>query len=261
VFHPRPIVSALGVLSGYPDFTTFMAAAATAHQNVEAADHRTRIPILVQPWLTPFNPTMGNAVGTPAFSYVLYPKLPPEGLYIKEATEAARKEQQRQLFQADVKAFEDKLRELMKDARATFGQKLDKDKAEKARAEARKYVDQWLKDRGLTAAGTKDPDDRFQIVTDPGLKPLNDLAKNEPDGTNSLSQKLFDSWDPRQLGIPGLTGGPEFNVKPFEPFWFPEDPMGDGLDKPNHFVWESEEVEPRTYNNLEKADKILNGHI
>ncbi|HJZ94354.1 MAG TPA: hypothetical protein VKE40_26050 [Gemmataceae bacterium] len=263
IFRPRPIVSALGMLAGNPDVTTFAGAAASVHQNVEMIDHQTRIPILVQPLLTPFNPTIGNALGTPALAYALNPKLPPEGLYIKAATEAARTEQRHLLFQADVKAFEDKLRELMKDARpmSMLGQKLDKDKAEKARAETRKYVDQWLKDRGLTAAGTKDPADRFQIVTDPGLKPLNDLAKNEPDGTNSLSQKLFDSWDPRQLGIPGLTGGPEFNVKPFEPFWFPEDPMGDGLDKPNHFVWESEEVEPRTYNNLENADKILNGEM
>jgi hypothetical protein len=261
IFRPRPIVSALGILAGNPDITTFAAAATSVHQNVEIVDHQTRVPILIQPLLTPFNPTLGNAIGMPALAYALNPKLPPEGLYIKDATEAARKEQRHLLFQADVKALKDKLRELTKDVWAAFGQKVDKAKADKGREEARKYVDQWLKDRGLTAAGTKEPADRFQIVSDPGLKPLNDLATSEPDGTNSLSQKLFDSWDPRSLGIPGISGGLEYNVKPFDPFWFPTDPMGEGLDKPNHLVWESEEVEPRAYNTLENADKILNGEM
>jgi len=254
VFHPRPIVSALGMLAGHPDVTTVVGALASVHQQVEVVDHQTRVPFLLQAWLTPFNPTLGNALGMPAFAYALNPKLPPEGLYIKEVTETIRKDQRRQLFLADVRALETKLRELMKDAAAArFGAKADKAKVEKGKEEARKYLDQWLKDRGLTVTATKEPVDEYGVVTAPELKPLNDLATAEPDGTNSLSKKLFETFDPRKV---------IFNTDLFEPFWFPEEPLGDSVDKPNHLVWISEEVEAKAYTGtLANADKQTNGEI
>jgi hypothetical protein len=255
VFHPRPIVSALGFLAGHPDITTVAGAAAAVHQQVEVIDHQTRIPFLLQPWLVPFNPNLGNAVGMPAFAYALNPKLPPEGLYIKEVTETVRKEQRHQLFLADVGALESKLSELMKEARqAKFARgAVDTAKVEKEKEEARKYLDQWLKDRGLTATGTKEPVDEFGVVSAPELKPLNDLATPEPDGTNSLSKRLFQLVDPqRGIYFPG----------PFHPYWFPEEPLGDSLDKPNHLVWISEEVQAKAYTGtLANADNQTRGEM
>src|SRR5262249_30137805 len=74
IFRPQPIVSALGLLAGGPDLTNFVAAAAAVHQHAEIADHRTRVPFLLQQVLTPFNPTLGNAIGLPALALAHAPK-------------------------------------------------------------------------------------------------------------------------------------------------------------------------------------------
>jgi hypothetical protein len=124
--------------------------------------------------------------------------------------------------------------------------KPDKAKVEKGREEAKKYLADWLKDRGLTAAGNKAPDDQWTIITDPGLKVLNDLAKKEPDGSNELSRKLFPDQQNRFAD----------EVKPFQPFWFPGDPAGASLDKPTQLVWQTEETAAVAYNNLDNADRI-----
>jgi hypothetical protein len=252
IFRPQPIISALGVLAGHPDITTATAAAVAVHQHVERLDHQARIPFLIQPVLTPFSPTLANALGLPAFSYALNPKLPPEGLYLGEAIAAAKDDQRRRLFQADIEQLETKLRKLIEgdvDPNVFPPPKPDKAKLEKGRAEARKHLTEWLKERGLTAVGTKAPVDQWAVVSDPDLAPLNTLATAEPDGTNSLSKRLFPA-DPRFNDTP-----------PFRPFWFPLDPAGEGLDRPNHLVWVSEEIEARTFNTLENADKLTNGEM
>jgi hypothetical protein len=252
VYRPQPIVSALGLLAGHPDVTTVTAALAAVHQQVERIDHHTRVPFLIQPVLTPFNPTLANALGMPAFSYALNPKLPPEGLYLGQAVAAARKQQRQQLFLADVHQLETKLRKLIEgdvDPTVFPPPKPDKAKVEKGRAEAKKYLATWLTERGLTPAGTKGPVDQFAIVNDPDLKPLNTAATPEADGTNSLSRRLFPT-DQR------------FNdTQPFRPFWFPADPAGDAADKPSHLAWVSEEVDAKTYNTLENADRLTAGEM
>ena len=111
-------------------------------------------------------------------------------------------------------------------------------------------MDEWLKERGLTAMGTKTAIDQYSVASDPDLKKLNELAIPEPDGTNSLSKKLFDIMDPRF---------PFPNMSPFQPEWFPAEGAGDGLDKPNYLMWVSEEIESKHYNTLANADAILNG--
>jgi hypothetical protein len=252
VFRPQPIASALGVLAGQADFANFIAATAAIHQQVERLDHQARVPLLLQAVLTPFNPTFGNGLGMPALAYAHIPKLPPEGLYLPEATANVRKEQVRNLFQADVRRLEDKLFEFTKDASPIIG-KPDKEKVAKAREEAKKYLADWLKERGLTAIATKTALDQFTLGTDPDLKALNAVATPEPDGTNSLSKQLFEMNDPR------FGGGPIVGV--YRPFWFPSDPAGEALDKPNHLVWETEDVAARDYNNLDNADKITNGEM
>jgi hypothetical protein len=256
IYRPQPIVSALGILAGNPDITTFAAATASVHQHVERFDHQTRVPFLLQAWLTPFSPTMGNALGMPAFAYALNPKLPPEGLYLAQAIKTAKTKQRRELFQADVRALEDKLAELMRDAGPSG--KGDKAKIEKGREEAKKHLETWLKDRGLTASGTKTPIDELSVSTNPDLKPLNDVAKSEPDGTNSLSKMLFEMTDPRSFG---MTGAPFARTQPFRPQWFPAEPVGEIADKPNHLVWVSEDTEARIYNSLENADRLTNGEM
>jgi hypothetical protein len=257
VFRPQPIASALGILVGIPDITTFAAAMGTVHQHAERFDHHVRIPILLQPVLTAFNPTLANALGMPAFAYALNPKAPPEGLYAPQALAALKKKQRQKLFQADVQELQNNLRKITSDPNLMFGTKPDKVKEEKSRADAKKLLDDWAKDRGLTIIGTPEPRDQFTIVTDPALKPLNDLALPEPDGSNSLVQRLFPQQDPR-MRMPVET-------QPFHPDWFPSDPSASldltGLEKPSHLVWVSQEVEPRIFNNLDNAIKLTNGEI
>jgi len=94
-------------------------------------------------------------------------------------------------------------------------------------------------------------------VTDPDLKPLNEKAVPEPDGTNSLSKKLFETFDMRQLGASGT----QYRVQPYAPEWFPADPLGNELDKPNFFVWVSDEVAANTYPTLANADNQTKGDM
>lgn len=103
--------------------------------------------------------------------------------------------------------------------------------------------------------GTKEPRDQFALATDPDLKPLNDLAAPEPDGSNSLVRQLFQT-DQRSRG-----SNPRYITEPFQPFWFPAEPVGDSVDKPNHFVWISEEIEPKSYLSLDNANKLTNGEM
>src|SRR5262245_53059711 len=256
VFHPRPIVSALGILAGIPDVATFVAAAGALHQQVEVIDHRSRVPFLLQPVLTPFTPTLGNAIGMPAFAYGLNPKAPPEGIYVAEITAQHRTEQRRKLFKADVDQLETKLRELLKDVKP-FGPRPEKSKVEAAYDAARKHIDQWLKDRGLTAVGTAQPVDKWQVLTAPELKPLNEKATPEPDGSNSLSVQLFRSFDGRMMGQSGTIN----LTTPFKPFWFPSEPVGDALDKPNHYVWISDELDAKPYNTFDNANAMTKGEM
>ena len=256
IYRPQPIISALGMLAGGPDVATFTAAVTAVRQHVELVDLRTRVPFLLQPVLTPFNPTVGNVLGMPAFAYALNPKLPPEGLYLGAVAADLKKRQRQKLFEADVQQLETKLFDLTKDA-SPFAPRPDKAKAEKAREEAKKYLTEWLKDRGLTPTASKEPRDQFALVTDPDLKPLNDKALPEPDGTNSLSKKLFESFDTRQFGGTGT----QFRVQPYMPEWFPAEPVGNDLDKPNYFVWVSQEVAANTYPSLENANKLTNGEM
>jgi hypothetical protein len=258
IYRPRPIVSALGVLAGNPDITTFAAALASVHQNVEIVDHQTRVPFLLQPWLTPFTPTMGNALGMPAFAYALSPKLPPEALYLAEASKTIKKRQREALFRGDVDQLQEKLAEIMRDTRP-LGPKADDAKIKAALADARKHVDAWVKDRGLTLSATKSKIDEYSVLTTPELKPLNDVAKAEPDGTNSLSKLLFEMIDPRTAF--GMSGSPFARFQPFRPQWFPEEPIGDQLDKPNHLIWVSEETESKPYLTLDHANSVTNGEM
>jgi hypothetical protein len=259
VFQPRPIVSALGKLAGYPDVTTFVGAIASVHENVHRIDIQTRTPFLLQAWLTPFNPTMGNALGMPAFAYALNPKLPPEGLYLGEVAKQSKEEQRHRLFKADFEHLETKLREIAADARPPFGGKPDKTKVEKARAEGKKYMDEWLKDRKLTPSGTKGPIDEYSVKENPDLKVLNDLAAADPDGTNSLSKKFFEITDLGQLDP--RFAGQTIRTNTFEPKWFPSEPVGDAIDKPSYVAWTSEEIDPKTYPTLENADRQTNGDM
>ena len=257
IYQPRPIISALGMLAGHPDAATFAGAAAAVHQRVEVIDHQARVPFLLQSVLTPFTPTLGNAAGMPAFAYALNPKLPPEGLYVAEIAADFKKRQRQGLFKADVDQLEKKLQELTKDMRSFTG-RVDKVKADAAKEAARKHIDQWLKDRGLTAIGTPQPLDRYQIASAPELKPLNEKALPEPDGTNSLAEKLFSSFDPRGQG--GMTNV-IYLTQAFDPFWFPSDPAGDALDKSTPYAWISEEFESKPYNTFDNANKLTNGEM
>jgi len=255
VYHPRPIVSALGVLAGNPDVATFAAAAAAMHQQVEVIDHRSRVPFLLQGVLTPFMPTMGNALGMPAFSYALNPKPAPEGVYVAEITAEHKKDQRHKLFKADVDQLTSKLNELLKDFRPG-APRPEKSKVDQAYDAARKHMEQWLKDRGLTAPCTPQAIDKWQVAAAPELKPLNDKATPEPDGSNSLANKLFESFDGRRFGMGVIN-----TTTPFKPFWFPSDPVGDAFDKPNQYVWVSEDVDPRPYNTFDNANSITKGEM
>ena len=106
-----PIVSALGMLAGYPGLATEMSARAALFRHVQIVDLQARTPFLLQAWLTPFTPTMGNALGMPAFAYALNPKLPPEALYAADIGKELKKEQRHRLFKAEIEHLMSKLRE------------------------------------------------------------------------------------------------------------------------------------------------------
>ena len=249
VYRAQPIIALLGGFGGYPCPTGAMAPVAIAFRHIEQHDFSIRVPFMLQGWLTPFNPTFGNALGMPAFAYALNPKLPPEGLYLKDAVETVKKKQRQELFEADVRELRSKMFKISMESGRFTDRTPDKTKLDKAKAESKKILTEWLKDRGLTPVGNKEAVDQFGILNDPDLKPLNDLAAKEPDGSNSLSNRLF-AVDPQSRTQRN-------DVEPYDPFWFPGEPSGEGVDKPNHFVWVAEEFEARAYNSLDNANRVL----
>ena len=89
------------------------------------------------------------------------------------------------------------------------------------------------------------------------IKPLNSVALPDPDGTNSLTKQLYETVNPR-----GSSGGVTmYSISPLEPFWFPSNPVGEALDKPNHLVWVSEDLPAVSYNSLDNANKLTNGEM
>lgn len=249
IYQPQVVASILGGFAGQPCATLPITPLALAERHIEIQALKTRVPFHLQAWLTSFSPTMGNALGMPAFAIPVGPKPVPDGMYLAEATQEIQKRIRQELFQMDMKELNDKLNKIQDAV-----DKPDKAKLEKAKSESKKLLSDWCKERGLTPVGNKEPSDQYALAGDPDLKPLNDLATKEPDGTNSLVKRLF-STDPR-------TGQQTLNMQPFYPFWFPGDPAGDSLDKTNHYVWISEELEPKTVgNNLANADIITNGEM
>jgi hypothetical protein len=250
IYRPQPIMALLAGFAGTPSIGGATAPVMLMFRHVEQHDVQTRVPFLLQSVLTPFTPTLANAIGMPAFAYALNPKLPPEAIYLPEVLKEVKTRQRRELFEKDARQLQDKLREITKDAYPFGAPKPAKDKLVKANEEAAKYLESWLKERGLTPAGTKKPIDEYSVSTDPELKPLYELATKESDGTNSLTQKLFGVMHP-QFPFP--------NMHPFQPEWFPGEPAGEAVDKPGRLMWTSEEQDPRTYNSLANADSILGG--
>ena len=104
VYRAEPIVALLGGLAGYPGIAGSVTPLSLDDSPHRSHDIKTRVPFLLQAWLTPFSPTMGNALGMPAFAYALNPKLPPEAVYAADAIKELKKSQRQDLFQADVRS-------------------------------------------------------------------------------------------------------------------------------------------------------------
>ena len=237
------------------------AAAALAYaRGVELIENRTRVGVLLQGIVAPLAPLPPVAFGFPAFSIAVQPKPVPEAVFAKDYREQIRKEQIHNLYENDVKQFRDKLGEINRDSTALLGTKPDKAKADKAKAESRKLVDEWVKERGLTLAATAEARDRIALTTDPALKPLNDVAFPDPDGTNSLSRKFYDLVDYSEYTRKGFRMPETFEVRPFQPDWFPFRPFGDD-EKPTFLVWMSEELPPTAYPNLTNANNLTKGEM
>ncbi|HVK07654.1 MAG TPA: hypothetical protein VM597_02640, partial [Gemmataceae bacterium] len=262
VYRPEPIAALVAGFAGYPSVAAAPVPYVLATRYMEVEELKHRIPFDVQAWLMPFNPVPTNAFGFPAYALAHQPKAPPEGLYSATIVAEQKKKDRRQLFEADVEQLQNKLRELTDDPdrfAAMFGQKKEdkasKEKAAKGQADARKYLADWLAERGLTAEGTNVPQGAMDLSKDPALKPLNDLAFPEADGTNSFAQMVFavDNFS-RMVGRQ-MPDNPRMSV--FQPEWFPRKPMGDDLDKPNHLFWLTKDVPATQYASLKAANEAL----
>jgi hypothetical protein len=262
IFRPEPIAALLAGFSGYPTPTSAVAPWFLAARYVEADEMKHRVPAMLQAWLMPFNPVPTNAFGYLAYALPHLPKLPPEGLYSATVVAEQKKRDRRQLFEEDVQQFRNKLREMTEDPdrlAAMFGQKKEdknsKEKAAKAQAEARKYVAEWLAERGLTAQGTNTPGSAMDLSKDPALKTLNDLAFPEPAGTNSFAEMVFavDNYS-RMIGRQ-MPDTPRMTA--FQADWFPRRPMGEDLDKPAHLFWLTADVPATQYSSLDAANRAL----
>jgi hypothetical protein len=271
VYHPAAIASFIGAsVGGNPT-----AAVASYRRTVEMFHHRDVIAFNLQGLPVGFAPHIANAVGSGSFALATLPKTLPEAFYAKGIADDLAKESTRRLFEADIEQLQKKLRELTEDANKPKG---DKTKAEAGKVAARKHVDEWLASRGLKSSATKGPVDRFSILTDPELKPLNDKASDnksdfavmQPDAKKSLASFFFemrtDMFDPRMLQ--NLTQQQLNQIMPllmptsvYEPRWFPSLAFADDFDKPHFLVWSTEEIAPQAYNTLEQGDKLTNGEL
>lgn len=250
VCRPEVLASLVAGLSGFPAPMSAYPATAMSFRLAEVHDHKHRAPFLLQAWLMPFNPVATNAFGLPAFALPHLIAAPPESLYAKTVANDLKADQRRKLFEADIQALQEKLRTINQDVR--FAEKADKAKTEKALAESKTYMNEWLAARKLTASGSAGLRTKQEIATDPALKPLNDLA-TIPDagGANSLAEQIFSVFD--QPGLPAPI--PLKSV--YGPEWFPAPPAGEFLDKPNLLYWTSEDVASETFRTLTAADEAL----
>lgn len=254
IYRPEPIVALLAGFGGHPSIPGAIAPYAAMFRLVERHDVRSRVPVYMQAFLTPFTPTFGNAVGLPAYSFAVSPKPVPEGLYLADVKSKLAKERRLELFMSDVVRLQMRVFEATGDDKPIDPKapKSDKSKAEKAREAAKAIVDAWAAERKLTVASTKNAVDQFSAATDPDLQPLNALAK--PEQGSPLSMQLFEMERNQLTGQP--TGRAQ--MQPYRPEWFPSQPIGDAREKPSHLLWVTDEIESRTYNTLDNADNNTN---
>lgn len=263
VYRPAPIAALLAGFAGYPSPTAAVVPLTLAARYIEQDELKHRVPFFLQAWLMPFNPVPTNAFGFPAYALPHLPKPPSEALYTAAVRADQTKAERRRLFEKDVAQFEQKLRDITKDSNhfaALLGGK-DKDtkeareKAAKGRAEARKYIAEWVAERGLTARETTAPQGALELSRDPTLKPLHDLAFPEPDGTNSFVQMVFANLN---LGPELARQFPDIpQMGPFQAEWFPRKPEGQDLDKPAHLFWLTDDRPPTQHPSLKAANDAL----
>jgi hypothetical protein len=262
VYRPEPIAALVAGFAGYPSIAATPVPYVLATRYMEIEELRHRIPFDLQAWLMPFNPVPTNAFGYPAYALPHLPKPPAESLYSATVIAEQKKNDRRKLFEEDVEQFENKLREITRDLSpfaAMLGGKKDdketKEKAVKAKAEAQKYIAEWLAERGLTAQGTKAPQSATDLSKDPALKTLNDLALPEPDGTNSFAEKVFATFNLGEQMRRQMPDIPQMSA--FSTDWFPRKPLGEDIDKPAHLFWLTADVPATQYSSLKAANEAL----
>ncbi|HEV3145217.1 MAG TPA: hypothetical protein VGZ47_15105 [Gemmataceae bacterium] len=168
-----------------------------------------------------------------------YPAAIPQGLALgvvrNQLLEKVNDELTREKFAEDLRKFQEELEKRSKDVKDI--------KKKGSKEEIAKYIDEFVKTHELTKGASKELDDQFSIVNDPGLKPLHDkyfenqlVAKSDPTGLG-FGQQFFSEGGFR--GPMGL----------YQPTWFQSSGPSPGpfnaIDTAYYLAWKTEEVESK----------------
>src|SRR5262249_14307649 len=88
------------------------------------------------------------------------------------------------------KARDDLAQRLVQSDLTTFRTEVTKRGAEPDRAAVKKYIDEFIKERGLAHGATTEPRDQYSLVLDPGLAPLREAYMKAHGAQDVLLQRF-----------------------------------------------------------------------
>ena len=178
-------------------------------------------PVPAQAVAHAIHPTLGNALGMPAFRLRAQPEdcRPRGNVPGRSRRRGQESGSGRRLFQDDVEATGKQAPgDSAMDARPLSSDDRTRRRSKRRRRNAQ-ALDEWIKDAGPDQRGQHRAARQVPIANDPELKPLNDMAALRA-GRNEFAQREVCSSRSTRDSCPA-SGSPIHATQPFDPFWFP----------------------------------------
>jgi hypothetical protein len=240
----NPIANATQAFLGYRDAA-------------ELVEMRDRVAYGVQLIATPLSPMLSMAGGSLAPWAIAMTNLPPDpiGVYMMEVVAEREKTRAARIANLDLDAFEKKLADFHKDLEiiepakpedsAKKEPKYDMPKVERAMADARVYVEGWLKSHDYLKTGKSALLDKFKLADDPELASAFEELRRRAERpgappnafANELESMFFDS-----------RRDPNTEFAKFKPQRLSDGVAGQAdASKPYYVAWKVDDRKPEEY--------------
>jgi hypothetical protein len=220
----------------------------------------------------------------------------PTGVYRQEIVERERKDKLEKIIRQDREDFEKKLKEL--GAKIVYPKKTvtaedqeKQKKADEAKAEVQKFIDDFAKARGFKVYRGQKLDDRWDVRADPGMKPLidaanearrtylKDLNKEVPgfeqeiataEGLRKVSEERMNlptGYDEVEKLFEGPSEFDKTEAKLYQPIRFPQyddfsiSSTVERINPKHYLVWRIEDVPTKDYGTVEQMPKDMKDRV